>query len=202
MYYALVLYPELPLERIQAIRERYDPTAQVIAPHITLLFPVPERVGRDRLASHVRGVLHAYPPFDVTLAGFHRSPDHWLLLMVDRGAEILKSLFHALYTSILDEFQEPDLEYKPHLGLGVFVREGAQYSALNPEAAAFDDRRYAMALSEAETAGIGGGTRVDTLTLIQIPDAIYEWVTGRRAGIPAGMRASPLDQFRLQDRGA
>ena len=53
MHYALVLYPEVEIERIQEIRRRFDPTFDVIRPHVTVLFPVPEAVGEAELVSHI-----------------------------------------------------------------------------------------------------------------------------------------------------
>jgi hypothetical protein len=60
MSYALVHYPEINTKRIDLLRRRFDPQADLIAPHITLIFPLPETVGEPALGAHIAGVLRKW----------------------------------------------------------------------------------------------------------------------------------------------
>lgn len=197
MHYALVHYPQIDCKPIDAIRRRYDPTAHVIAPHVTVLFPVPDRVGYEALADHIDCVLQDYSPFEMSLAGFHKSPDHWLLATVDEGAETIRAMYRALYTGLLEEFRVEGIAFTPHLGLGLFVKRGERYSPFDPRESAFDRERYDVALYAAQAAGVGGRALVETLSLAQVPDPVFEWAMGRRSKIPADVQVSGKRQFRL-----
>ena len=54
MIYALVHYPSVDARRIQLLRRKYDPQFDLIGPHLTLMFPVPESVGEGNLVRHLR----------------------------------------------------------------------------------------------------------------------------------------------------
>ena len=99
MYYGLVLYPEVEIGRIQEIRRKYDPTFDVIGPHVTVLFPVPEAVGEAELVSHIENVLGNWKAFETRLGGFVKSHDHWLFLTLQKGEREVKRLYQALYKS-------------------------------------------------------------------------------------------------------
>lgn len=45
MNYALVHYPDIDSLRIDRFRRKYDPLADLIAPHITLMFPLSAPMG-------------------------------------------------------------------------------------------------------------------------------------------------------------
>ncbi len=85
MSYVLLIYPRTdPL--VGRIRRRYDPTVDVVEPHIPVVYPVPESVGRERLISHVQTVAGDCRPFEIRLGGLLRSRDHWLFLTLTQGA--------------------------------------------------------------------------------------------------------------------
>jgi 2'-5' RNA ligase len=122
MYYILNFYPPLSAEAsraIEAIRLDYDPTSAFTRAHITVLCPVPERVGEERLICHIEQVLSGRGPFDIRLGGFHRSRDHWLFLTLREGESRFRKIYRALYTDMLAEFARDDAEFIPHLGLGL-----------------------------------------------------------------------------------
>ncbi len=201
MPYALVHYPRIDRAPIDAIRDRYDPTAHLIAPHITFLFPVPEHVGYQALVEHIERVLCDYAPFELSLAGFHKSPDHWLLLTVDEGARTVEEIYDALYAGLLMEYRADGIEFVPHLGLGLFLKSGEAYTPFEPRASAFDHVRYEVALEAATAARVGGRSLVDRLHLIHLPDAAFQWAIGRAPTIPAAARVVNRRQFRLGPPG-
>jgi 2'-5' RNA ligase len=89
MIFALVHYPEINTERIDLLRTKYDPQAHLIAPHVTLIFPLPETVAEPALISHIEGVLLRWKPFPIRLAKLEKSLDDLLFLTPTEGAENL-----------------------------------------------------------------------------------------------------------------
>lgn len=200
MYYAMGFYPQFGAElaeAIGAIRRAYDPMARFVGPHVTVLFPVPGSVGEDRLINHIRNVLSGWVPFKIRLGGFHKSHDHWLFLTLEAGAAEVKRLYQSLYTGILAEYRRDDIKFVPHLGLGLFVKEGATYNWDNPQESDFDQVRYEEALRKAKGLPLPAGTLVETLQLMKIPDEVLEWATGRRASLPERSRIVEVREFRL-----
>jgi 2'-5' RNA ligase len=204
MYFALIFYPQLDpelMESIEKIRRKYDPTVELSKLHITVLFPVPDAVGEEKLVNHIEQVLTDWEPFGVSLGGFHRSHDHWLFLNVVEGEAELKALYRELYTGILEEYRRDDIEFVPHVGLGVFVKEGSRYDWDHPQEANFDRKKYAEALQQAEALPLGSSCVMGKLHLVSIPDEVLEWATGQRANIPNKSRITEVQEFRLCDLG-
>jgi 2'-5' RNA ligase len=205
MYYALNFYPQLGTElseSIDAIRRQYDPTSGFTKPHITVLFPVPGSVGEGQLISHIQNVLSGWSPFEIRLGGFHKSRDHWLFLTLKEGETQVKKLYQALYTGILAEYRRDDIEFVPHLGLGLFIKEGSTYDWDNPRESDFDRERYEEALCRAKALPLPSSISVEKLQLTKIPGVILEWAAGKRASIPEGSQIVEVREFRLGNHGA
>jgi 2'-5' RNA ligase len=163
---------------------------------------VPASVGEGRLISHIRNVLSDWSPFDIRLGGFHRSRDHWLFLTLKEGEAQFKKLYQSLYTGILEEYRRADIEFMPHLGLGLFVKKGSTYDWDNPQDADFDRERYEEALRRAKALPLQSTISVEKLQLNKIPDVVLEWATGKRAKIPKGSKIVEVREFRLCHPGA
>jgi len=205
MYYALSLYPQLGAElseAIDAIRREYDPTSGLTEPHITVLFPVPGISGEAELISHIENVLSDWTPFEIRLGGFHKSHDHWLFLTLTEGEAQVRKLYITLYTGPLASHRRDDIEFVPHLGLGLFMKEGSTYDWDNPRESDFDRERYEEALCRAKGLPLASRIWVEKLQLTKIPDVILEWATGKRASIPEDARIVGVREFRLGNQGA
>lgn len=69
MVYCIVIYPTLKdNSKIQLLRKKYDPTFQLIQPHITLVFPFPE-TELEKIKKHINKILKNFKPFKVRLTG-------------------------------------------------------------------------------------------------------------------------------------
>lgn len=205
MYYALSFYPQLSTElseSIDAIRREYDPTSGFTKPHITVLFPVPGIVGEGQLISHIQNVLSDCSPFEIRLGGFHRSRDHWLFLTLKEGEAQVKELYQALYTGLVAKYRRDDIEFVPHLGLGLFMKQGSTYDWDNPRESDFDRERYEEALCQAKSLTLPSSISVEKLQLTKIPDVILEWATGKRASIPEDSHIVEVREFRLGNQRA
>ncbi|NIM49037.1 MAG: hypothetical protein GTO22_07230 [Gemmatimonadales bacterium] len=169
----------------------------MIQPHVTVLFPVPERVGLEHLVTHIQQVLSTWEPFEIRLGGLEKSPDHWLLLTLREGNDTVKELYRSLYTGILAEFRRDDIEFVPHVGLGLFLKRGATYDSWNPQESDLDEDEFEGALREAETWPDAPSSVVDTLHMVGIPDDVMQWLSGQRPRFPRSARLDGVRRFRL-----
>jgi hypothetical protein len=169
MYYALVYYPKFggkTEEDIEAFRRKYDPFVDSWRPHVPFIFPVPcSEVEEEKLTAHIETVLKNWKPFHIHIAGFAKSWDHWLFLLLKEGNEEAIALHDELYNGILSPFLRRDIEYIPHIGIGLFVRKDAEYNVLDPKKVDFDAKLYFQALKEAESLKISSFDTVDRLFL-------------------------------------
>ena len=195
MSYVLLTYPKVDESLVGSIRRAYDPTVDVVRPHIPVVFPVPESLGRNLLTAHIEDVLDTCPPFEIRFGGLTRSPDHWLFLILSRGHEELTRLYGELHTGPLADCAAE--RYVPHLGLGLFLVQGATYDWEHPRPEDFDTVRYEVARRQAEALLGGPAQMIDTFDLVAVPDEILEWSSGERAILPDGLRVSDVHEFHL-----
>jgi 2'-5' RNA ligase len=168
MYNALVHFPNIDITHINLIRNKYDPTVQLIAPHITVLFPVPDEVGEKDLIKHIEGVLKPWKPFPIRINGLYKSWDNWLFLTLkDGNAEVIR-LHTQTYTGILQPYRRKDMDFVPHISLGLFVKDGISYDLIRPQELDFDERKYKVALHEARDLGLDYRCVLDKLQLVKL----------------------------------
>jgi 2'-5' RNA ligase len=143
--------PGLPAEPIGSFRRTHYPTAHLIAPHLTVVFPVPVTVGRDAFGEHVREIVSRTPAFDIRLHGLDKSWDHWLFLTVEEGRDEVVALHDALYAGVLGPYLWAEHPYVPHVGLGHFAVERDTRDPLELRTRALDRARFDDARQEAES---------------------------------------------------
>jgi len=204
MYYALVFYPQLGAElaeSIDEIRQEYDPTWQLIKPHIDIAFPATKTLDQQLVVKHVGQVLTGWKPFAIRLSGFCKSEDHWLFLLLENGADKIRILNQDVYTGYLAEYRkrpgQPGYNTVPHLALGQFLKPGRRYDWRKPHASDFDENRYAEALPKAEALPLPADILVDKLHLTVIPDIVTEWTTGKIARLPEDARTTDIQEYQL-----
>jgi len=155
MIYALVHYPNIDDPCIDQFRKKYDPQAELIAPHITVMFPVPASVGEDNLIQHLASILCSWQSFLVHLQGIHISSDDHLFLMLQEGNANLACLHDEIYTGLLAEYRREDICFVPHVTLGVIRRDLDNHSSV---------------LEEAIELGIDYRCMLDKLQLVKVND--------------------------------
>lgn len=204
MYYCLSFYPDLNralAEAIEAIRDAYDPTSRFYGPHITVIFPTHERIGEQPLIKHIQNVLGGRSPFEIRLGGLHKTPNHWLMLGLKEGEAEVKRLYRALYTGILADGRDVN-RFVPHLGLGLFVKEGVAHDWFKPRESDLDRERYEEALRQAEALPLFESMLVEKLMLGTISDAVIEWTRGKRTQMPENSEETAVREFRLGHKEA
>lgn len=150
MSYAVVIYlTEYP--EIQMLRKKYDPTFDMIGPHITLVFPFPD-VQRDKIVEHVSSIAKISKPFDFRLHGLRKSNDNWLFLTVDEGRDKIIKLHDKLYTSFLKKHLRAG--FIPHVGIGKFD----------------SNKKYRIAFDEAKNLNLDYRCKATCMHLIHLND--------------------------------
>lgn len=170
--HSLLFYPRFDRkteDNIEAFRRKYDPFVDHWKPHIPFVFPVPSnKVKEEKFMQHIKAVLKNWKPFPIRIGGFAKSWDHWLFLLLKEGNKEAIALHDELYTGILSSYLRRDIEYIPHIGIGLFVRKDAGYNALDPKIVDFDAKLYSQALKEAESLKIDCFDTVDRLMLNKV----------------------------------
>ena len=138
MIYSLVYYPEIDTTQINYFRKKYDPQVDLIQPHITIMFPVSDFVGEDKLVDHVGNVLNERQRFTIRLHGLYKSWDDCLFLLVQEGKEAIADLHAQIYTGLLADLRQTEFPYVPHLTLGMFANNRSQYAHAVDEANRLD----------------------------------------------------------------
>ena len=117
---AIVLFPNFNnIDAIQAVRERFDPLAGYIAPHITLVFPFESALSTEELRIHMARALKGVKRFPVQLCGITGDfRDGYLFLNVKRGNDSIIDLHDRLYQGTLEPFLFRKVTYCPHITVG------------------------------------------------------------------------------------
>ena len=69
----IMIFPEFEnIDVINDIREKYDPLADLVLPHITLVFPFDSELTNEELKFHLKKCLNNIKPFKVKLEGFSK----------------------------------------------------------------------------------------------------------------------------------
>ena len=142
----IMIFPDFGnMEIIDAIRDRYDPLAKLVRPHITIVFPFESEMSNEELSSVLDLRLREIAPFDIVLQGFSKHSDsfgHTLFLNLEKGCESIKQIHDSLYAN---EFKPFDLgyEYVPHITVGKLPTEeelDAAYESIRNIGEAFTTR--------------------------------------------------------------
>lgn len=113
------MFPEFSNQHsINAIREKYDPLADLIPPHVTLVFPFESHVSTDALAVHLQEAMVGLKPFRIVLSGVTGADGEYLFLNVKVGNDQIIRLHDKLYTGFLKQYLHRSLTYTPHLTVG------------------------------------------------------------------------------------
>lgn len=116
-----MIFPEFEnMEIIGKIREKYDPLARLVRPHITLVFPFESEMDNTEIERVLNERLEGIRPFEIELQGFSKVEDrfgNYLFLDVIKGREELIRIHDLLYAN---DFKKYDIGvgYVPHMTVG------------------------------------------------------------------------------------
>lgn len=160
--HAIVYYPAIDISKIQGFRQKYDPQFKLIRPHITLVFPLSDLEEKE-IYNHIESVLKHHQPFKANLRGLIKSWDNWLFLTIKEGNKQIVKLHDDLYSGVMAKYLRTDIEYIPHVGLGLFSKEDSEQE--------LDKILYEQALTEAENLHLDYTCMLDQISLIKLDDS-------------------------------
>lgn len=117
----IMIFPEFDnMDVIDRIRSKYDPLAELVRPHVTLVFPFESDISNEKLEEILESRLQEMNCFELILGNISKQEDlfgNYLFLNVLKGAEELARINRFLYDN---EFKEYDLglPYVPHMTIG------------------------------------------------------------------------------------
>lgn len=115
----IVILPSLPdPEPIATLRRRFDPMADRLPPHISLVFPFESTLPAQQLQAHVQQAVRGFDSFPLRLRGITGSEGRYLFLNVKRGNDQLIELHDRLYTGPLWRHLSLAHTFVPHLTVG------------------------------------------------------------------------------------
>lgn len=117
----IMIFPEFEnIDIINGIRKKYDSLADLVLPHITLVFPYDSELTNDELNLYLKECLIGIQPFKIELQGFSKKENkygNYLLLNVVIGMDEIKLIHDRLYKDKLKQF-EIGYDYVPHMTVG------------------------------------------------------------------------------------
>jgi 2'-5' RNA ligase len=121
---AIHIFPEFDnSEILDSYRKKYDPLYDLINIHITLVFPFKSKLTSKDIKEHIRSSLSGVESFNVICNGFSKSSDGYIFLNVIDGFDRLVSINDKLYSGILSNFRNKDIDYSPHITIGKIEQE-------------------------------------------------------------------------------
>jgi 2'-5' RNA ligase len=162
---AIVLFPKFDnIDALQAVRERFDPLAGYIAPHITLVFPFESALSTEELRIHMARALKRVKRFPVQLSGITGDfRDGYLFLNVKRGTDPIIDLHDRLYQGVLEPFLFRKVTYCPHITVGRLEQQTEFDQALE-ELAGFSEQ-FEVEIDRVSVENIDSGER-STIELV------------------------------------
>ena len=128
----IMIFPKFSnMEIIDRIRRNYDPLADLVRPHITLVFPFHSDITDAELGSHIENAISGIPPFSLQLTGISKEENvfgNYLFLNIQEGRDTLMQLHDRLYSGVLSSFS-PKTPYSPHMTLGNLENRNALHAA-------------------------------------------------------------------------
>ena len=115
----ILIFPKFDnIDIINKVRNKYDRLANLINPHITLVFPFKDEISNDELITKLSSLLKDYSPFKVTFKGVSLSDDNYILLNCIEGNKEILKLHDAIYEKVLPNHYKKSIPYIPHITLG------------------------------------------------------------------------------------
>lgn len=103
----IMIFPEFEnIELIDDIRKQYDPLADVIRPHITIVFPLDMDISNEELSEILEKRLANIKPFPIEIFGISKYEDrfgNYLFLNLSKGTDDVKIyMIRYIKTSLLN----------------------------------------------------------------------------------------------------
>ena len=115
----ILIFPKFSnINKIQEMRNKYDPLANLISPHITIAFPFLDNISNEELIEKLSNLLILFKPFTIVFKGVSLSEDNYIFLNCIQGKQKLIDLHNEIYKQILPSHFKNSVKYVPHITLG------------------------------------------------------------------------------------
>lgn len=121
----ILIFPKFKnIAKIQEIRDKYDPLAKAVLPHITIVFPFSDDMSDEKILQKVQESLKEFKAFNITFKGLSLYYDEFyakknvIFLNCIEGKEEIIKLHDILYKEIFASHLDTRFEYTPHITLG------------------------------------------------------------------------------------
>lgn len=170
MYTIIAPVPEKVTRVITPLRQKYDPAAKVIPPHITVIEPFYYAHSLEELYDHLDEVGEIHAPIKVSLVGWDICEEtRQLRLPLIAGQSEFTTLRRNLLTGPLSPMAGTDRDYWPQIVFGQFS-----------DPAALAEAKEALARFKPQFV-----FRVTYLELLQRDDVDHPWRIQKRFGLEA-----------------
>lgn len=116
----ILIFPKFKnINKIQELRDKYDPLTNLIAPHITIAFPFSDNISNEELIKKLTNLLKDFKPFTIVFKGLSISYDNYIFLNCIQGNQEIIQLHDKIYEQILPSHFKKSIKYIPHITLGV-----------------------------------------------------------------------------------
>lgn len=120
----IMIFPDFDnIEVINRIREKYDPLAKLVNPHITIVFPFKSEISNEELSHILDKRLYGIKPFEIELQGISKRKDrfgNYLFLDIIKGKQNIIEIHNNLYRNEFKTF-DLGLDYLPHITVGNLI---------------------------------------------------------------------------------
>ena len=115
----ILIFPKFEnINKIQEIRNKYDSLADLIAPHITIVFPFSDNISNEELIVKLTNLLENVKPFSIVFKGLSLSDDNYIYLNCTKGFQEIIELHDKIYSQLLPSHFKKSIKYIPHITLG------------------------------------------------------------------------------------
>ena len=115
----ILIFPKFKnINKIQELRNKYDPLANLIAPHITIAFPFSDNISNEELIKKLTNLLKNFRPFTIVFKGISLSEDNYIFLNCMKGDQEIIELHNEIYKQIIPSDLKKSIKYIADITLG------------------------------------------------------------------------------------
>ena len=115
----ILIFPKFKnINNIQKLRNKYDPLANLIPPHITIAYPFSDNISNEELIKKLTNLLKNFNPFTIVFKGLSLSKDNYIFLNCVKGNQEIIELHNEIYKQIIPTHLKKSIKYIPHITLG------------------------------------------------------------------------------------
>lgn len=117
-YRDILLFPRFEQEeKIQNVRKECDKLYNIIAPHITIVFPFLDEITDGELIVSIKVIMSKIKKFSVKFQGISFSDDNYIFLNCVSGNDQIIYIHDLIYNDLLKKHLS-DKKYIPHITIG------------------------------------------------------------------------------------